>query len=372
MTLFQSLRDFGSEFEAIWKSEKSRAFTECAHEYLSSLDLPSLNWSEITLEGVRQGNHSNFGDLNLHAYRGDDFCIEVLVWGTSSPDLHSHGFAGAFRVIEGGSVHAVHTAEVAAQSWPKIAIAEVKFEGVSILGVGDCLPIRSGPVFLHSLYHCSAPSVTVVLRTYTDSVHTDQYTFLGETNSTQVLISGRDHANDGVLKAIRYLKQSQPWQDVESALLERFADFPVWRQWCLYCEYYEHFTIKARETIAAKLPDELKSMSTSVRRQSLFENARPLLRSDKARTAAGLIMLAPCKSSLEECVEQAGGLTASSNWFEEAATSAFQDLFADDVEQNQLRACVRKALEGPCKQSNLSVEDRALSQIVNRELKHLV
>lgn len=387
MTLFQILRDCGSEFESIWRSENRRTFADCAHEYLSSLDLPPPDWSEITLEGVRQGNHSNFGDLNLHAYRGGDFCIEVLVWGTSSPDLHSHGFSGAFRVVEGGSVHAVHTAQVAPQSWPKLALAEVKFEILSILGVGDCFPIRSGPVFLHGLYHCSAPSVTVVLRTYADSVYTNQYTFLGATNSTQVLISGRDQANDGVLKAVRYLKQSQPWQEVEAALLESFADFPVWRQWCLYSEYFEEFTAKARLTITAALPKELRGIPTSTRRRSLFENARPLLQSDKARIAAGLILLAPSKSALEECLKQASDLGASSDWFQDAAIDAFQDLFAGDVEPSQLRSCVEQTFDEQCNQSNLvsstyqncqnkktslSAEKRGLSHIVGSELKHLI
>ena len=52
-----------------------------------------------------QDLHSSFGEPPLRVYNGDLFYIEVLFWLGAQLSIHQHGFAGAFHVLHGASLH---------------------------------------------------------------------------------------------------------------------------------------------------------------------------------------------------------------------------------------------------------------------------
>src|ERR1700733_8784158 len=50
-----------------------------------------------------------FGQPPLVLHREEDFFVQALTWMDGTTAVHQHGFAGAFMVLEGSSLHVEHS-----------------------------------------------------------------------------------------------------------------------------------------------------------------------------------------------------------------------------------------------------------------------
>lgn len=98
-------------------------------------------------------------------YRARDFYIDVLLWLDGTPSIHEHSFSGAFRVLDGSSVHVPHRFHVQ-EAVSRLMFGDLRVEGGEVLRRGDTRPIAAGQGGIHSLFHLDRPSATVVVRTY--------------------------------------------------------------------------------------------------------------------------------------------------------------------------------------------------------------
>jgi len=383
--LLETLAQLGKQFESEWRTQKEHSFADCAYQFLSAVELPPFCWDEVERFALRTGNHSDFGDLNIHAYQGETFGIEVLVWGSSSPDLHSHAFSGAFRVLAGGSVHASHAVARVHWSSPQLVLGEVELRDLSVLRAGDTHRIEPGLGFVHGLYHWHEPSVTVVLRTKQDREHPFQFGFSAPRGRLQVLTTGREVSTDPQLRAFRRLISLRPWAEVERVLIEALDELPPWRIWAIYCEQATRLGPEAREAVIAALPEPLRERPPIAMGRSVLREARGLLRTDRSRIAAGLILLAPGRGDLIDALSRAFPQEDPAAWFSAAAAEMCRLLLSDDDEGGLSEIVARTVLAGhPVEQALATLREvytedsiaeyepqvRALHKIVSTEIGH--
>jgi len=108
---------------------------------------------------------AGFGEPPLTLWRGTQFRIDLLIWVDGSPDIHDHAFAGAFQVVEGGSLHGIYTFTPERVFSPILRVGALQRVGLERLGVGDVRPISPRAGLIHSLFHLQRPSATIVVRT---------------------------------------------------------------------------------------------------------------------------------------------------------------------------------------------------------------
>lgn len=106
-----------------------------------------------------------FGDPPLTVFEGRNFRIEVLFWLKGVPEVHQHGFSGAFHVLEGSSIHTRWRFIPEERVNARLLLGRAEFTDVEILKCGDNREIIAGPRMLHATYHLDRPSLTVVVRT---------------------------------------------------------------------------------------------------------------------------------------------------------------------------------------------------------------
>lgn len=345
--LLATLKELGAELETTWaRVRHQETFTSMAYRILASASLPPFSWHEVERYAIRTGNHSEFGDLNLMAYRSEEFWVEVLVWGSGSPDIHSHSFSGAFRVVAGGSVHAAYSVDRVHWSSPRLVVGEIAFRGLSVLRVGDTYPIEPGIGFLHGLYHWHHPSVTVVVRTKRDADHPYQFGLSNPIASPQILTAGAEIAADPQLRGFRSLARLRPWPEVERVLLAAIDELPTWRLWAVYVEFGSRLGVATRQAVLEALPVVLVETQTAIRPRSLLRQARSLLRTDAARIAAGMSLLAPSRAHLLVALEQAFPGEDPAAVFTRGAVDLFGALMSGEDGECLAEVLVRDVLAG--------------------------
>lgn len=328
--LIDELNRLGVVFESTWENNRNKySFSKYAYEFLSNALLPPLDWEELQKYSLAQGNHSLFGDLNIYAFKNEEFVIEILVWDSSSPDIHSHSFSGAFRVVKGGSVHASYTVNDIQWSDQHLVLGRIENTDIKILKENDTHPIISGIKFLHGLYHWQSPSVTVVIRTIQDKESPHQFCVSKIAKSGQVIGTGNEVLNDKQLRAFRNLIQLRPWESVEKSLLDTLHEIPVWKVWHIYSENKDKFSSCAQKEILKILPEPIRRIPRTKPNNSILRKARPLLVTDNSRIVAGLILLSPNRATLINALENAFPQKDPNRWFQDALVEMFQLIFAD-------------------------------------------
>jgi hypothetical protein len=122
--------------------------------------------------------HSGFGQPELVAFHHPRFYIQILFWLDGTTDIHQHEFSGAFHVMTGSSIHAHYEFENAQSITPHFRIGDVVMKSIELLETGRTVPIISGQVCIHSLFHLDTPSITVVIRTQHDPGTGPQFNYL--------------------------------------------------------------------------------------------------------------------------------------------------------------------------------------------------
>lgn len=109
--------------------------------------------------------HSGFGQPPLVVYNHPQFYIEVLFWFPSRTGIHGHGFSGAFRVLNGYSIHVEYAFEQTAAPHEAVRLGRLTATDIQFIGRGTVYPISPRDTFIHVVEHWGNPSLTLVVRT---------------------------------------------------------------------------------------------------------------------------------------------------------------------------------------------------------------
>lgn len=122
--------------------------------------------------------NAHFGEPPISVFACERFFIQVLFWVDGTTTLHHHGFSGAFNVLRGPSIHSTFGFETTKRYGETLLLGRLTLRDVELLKDGDVRTITAGPAFVHSLFHCSRPSVSVVIRTRTHRAGITQLNYL--------------------------------------------------------------------------------------------------------------------------------------------------------------------------------------------------
>jgi hypothetical protein len=121
---------------------------------------------------------SDFAEPSVTLHRTDSFAIEVNFWVDSTTAIHDHGFAGAFAVLEGRSIQTAWRFEQRSAPSPDVLLGEFRTDSYKLLLPGETWAILPGRTFIHSLFHISRPSATLVVRTDSGAIRFSERPFL--------------------------------------------------------------------------------------------------------------------------------------------------------------------------------------------------
>lgn len=138
-----------------------------------------IRWVHTTSHLPRQPDpKAKFGNPPITLFAGARFYIDVYFWLDGTTSIHQHAFSGAFQVLLGSSVHSHYTFEQHREINPYFLTGRVSLKDVSLLTKGNIREIRSGPQFIHSLFHLERPSATIAVRSDNAPRDAIQYSYL--------------------------------------------------------------------------------------------------------------------------------------------------------------------------------------------------
>lgn len=178
-----------AEIESRWRTLRldERRFPEVVMDVLAALrPQDELDPTKIIRWFVecepaklpRQVNiEATFGEPPITLYAGPHFYIEALHWLDGTTAVHQHGFSGAFQVIGGSSIHSRFTCEAPEQVNSRLLFGRLHLEHSELLACGDARPILAADGLIHSLFHLDRPSVSMVIRTYSEPAAQPQWNY---------------------------------------------------------------------------------------------------------------------------------------------------------------------------------------------------
>lgn len=182
------LSEMGAGLEQAWLAHDyaedafpdlvQKAFRDYDAELLG-VDVPQvMGWlfSRTSLPDQLQLGE-DFGQTPLTVYRGRRFAIDIYHWLDGTTTVHQHGFCGAFRVLQGSSLHSVHRWKEHRRVNAYFSLGQLDLEKCELLRRGDSHPIVEGKAYIHSLFHLDRPSLSMVIRTVRDPSAEAQYDF---------------------------------------------------------------------------------------------------------------------------------------------------------------------------------------------------
>lgn len=183
------IEELGERIERRWRavSYSEEAFGDLAADALATTECPREFFREVTAWGL--GDHAIPLQIDIDAMFGQPpicvyvnplqtFYIQALVWLDSTTSVHQHGFSGAFKVVEGQSLHARYSFDACDRVNSRMIFGSVDYLDAEVLSVGDVRTIERGNALIHSVFHLDRPSVTLVVRTFGDTTKGPQYDYL--------------------------------------------------------------------------------------------------------------------------------------------------------------------------------------------------
>jgi hypothetical protein len=166
----------GSTIERAWARHNCNEddFPSVAEKALRELEVPPDLDAAAILRSVviaphlpnQEDRDGLFGQPPLTVYRGRGFYIAALFWFDGTTTIHEHGFSGAFRVLEGSSIHVGYRFDPTEVVNHRLRFGTLAMTFAEVLERGDVRPILASSAGAHSLFHLARPSVTIVVRTY--------------------------------------------------------------------------------------------------------------------------------------------------------------------------------------------------------------
>jgi hypothetical protein len=147
------------------------------HREIDYNDLVEWVMCEVDLP-YQQYFDSKFGEPPVTVYWHPAFHIEALFWTTATPDIHNHGFCGAFAVLAGSSLQTIYNFSTPDGPAEEIRLGALAPIASDKLVVGDVQQILRQELFIHSVFHLDTPSVTIVVRSRTDAASDNRYVYM--------------------------------------------------------------------------------------------------------------------------------------------------------------------------------------------------
>lgn len=112
--------------------------------------------------------YNNFGQPPVTLFNNGEFVVDLYFWMQADTSIHSHSFAGAFKVLFGKSLHENYKIqEKKIYSEDVILNTLTKMESKNLLP-GDTVQIIRGNGFNHRVVHLGKPTITLCIRTISD------------------------------------------------------------------------------------------------------------------------------------------------------------------------------------------------------------
>lgn len=161
------------------------AFPEVAAQALAEINLPAKMTSWDTIHWLAAENQlpaqqdldASFGNPPITLYTGHRFFIDIYFWVDGTTEIHQHGFAGAFQVLAGSSIHSRYSFKEEQAISQRFRLGQINFEAVELLQQGDIRRISPGGDHIHALFHLDRPSTTITVRTFGLPSHQPQYSY---------------------------------------------------------------------------------------------------------------------------------------------------------------------------------------------------
>ena len=134
-------------------------------------------WDEETLP-EQVDAEAKFAQPPVTLFRGRGFYIAALFWVDAQTAIHQHSFAGAFQLVDGASLALRFGFDEHRYINAHLRLGEVLVEDVEVLEPGDTRPIRPGRESIHAVFHMDGPSLTLLVRQYTDPTAHPQLCYL--------------------------------------------------------------------------------------------------------------------------------------------------------------------------------------------------
>lgn len=175
------------EIEQSWRSKNfdEGCFPQIAAEGLASnpfaeeLDSTSLIRFGLLHDDLAYQSNPGypFGEPPMVLCRREFFEVGVLFWLNGTTSIHQHSFSGAFQVLEGSSLHSEYTFHLKEIINERMLLGDVCWQNSELLTKRMIRPITAGQKFIHSLFHLDKPTVTLIVRTHTESRFGPQYKY---------------------------------------------------------------------------------------------------------------------------------------------------------------------------------------------------
>lgn len=324
----QFFDDLGSVVETRWRDKdyNEQLFPEIAATAIAEADCVNRIDPWDVIRYLHSNYHlphqedDDFSDLPLTLYRGPRFSIEVYYWLDGTTAIHQHGFAGAFHVLLGSSIHSSYSFANERKINARFSVGQVILEQVELLGQGAIRQINPGRSFVHSLFHLDRPSVTITVRTYSAPSAKPQYAYLSPSIALDPFY--KEPGLKKKLQSVRLLlRMNHPESDSLIADLISASDFQTtfsvlktvfesssseqWNPTGDASTGHERF-LKLLEVARRKhgdLADILHPVFTELRRKSALVAKRKQITSSEHRFFLALLLNVPDRARVLELVE---------------------------------------------------------------------
>lgn len=175
--MIEKIVRLGKEVETLWKKERYRkeAFSGVAFQVLKKSNVHKrfhaedfFPWLLKTKSLPKQLSlYSGFGQPPITLYRNDplNFLIDIYFWVTPDIAIHSHGFRGAFTILQGKSLHCLYEFPIEENFKDELLLGDLSLKEVALLKEGNVEEIPLGEKFIHQVWHVSFPTLSLVIRT---------------------------------------------------------------------------------------------------------------------------------------------------------------------------------------------------------------
>jgi len=314
----RSLDGVGAYFETLgrcveqsWKAQNNNEeiFPEVAARALTETPVPDdadavgvLQFLMTRRQLVRQEEYG-FGNPPVTLYRGRDFYISALYWLDGTTTIHQHMFSGAFRVLEGSSIHTRYDFSQLETITRRMLVGDLLYEGAELLRRGDVREIVAGNEFIHALFHLDRPSVTIVVRTQREEGAGTQFEYLRPGLAFDPFF--KDETLDRQMRGLTTLHQIAPEDALQAAISmvetsDLFGSFFVARQWSRLdrSERFEEI-LDALIRRHGSVAEILRPVLDEKRRQQGITIRRKLVHDPAHRLFLALLLNLPDRSSVD-------------------------------------------------------------------------
>jgi hypothetical protein len=208
----------------------SSAFAEIAGTALRELspsDFPTrselVQWAlDVERLPEQYDVEAAFGQPPLNLYADERFVVTALFWLDGTTTVHQHAFSGAFRVLEGSSIHTRFEFSKRHQVCERLLVGGLDASTTEVLELGQVREIAAGSRFIHSLFHLDRPSLTLLARTRHGAAESPQYSYLPPFVALDPFEKDPTVARRIQLLAVLHATERDGWSSAARGLLERF------------------------------------------------------------------------------------------------------------------------------------------------------